>query len=857
MKTILLILFVCPLFVAAQDVQPVISQDYLSLIKKDTVTRKRWTDSSNSLERSSLRLGLNGYFYNDYFYNKFERITVDRNNRLQLYLLQYKKLTVSGWVTSITEIQRANHTPDVQQEYVQGRSLNGKTVWQGPETNELFSYGPAINTLEFDGTSYPYDANGKLTAAGSGNGKKIIPYSSSVFRTAASFSNNATVQLKYKKNSTMVSGLLINAGHTTEKTFINFNQNNTDHFAATGTQTIKSTTLTAAYSYTGQSFSNSNRGGFLNRVYQNALLTPVSFDNGQGNTLGAVQRSYSQYADNPLFLLQNNDHSFSNLQKSGSLNILHKLSKGSISLFQSFENLQQNSNEGYRPSTAFFENGIAVNRNKKDRNYFLNAAAEYNIRFNSDHYKFGLRGTANLGYIYNNNSSSISYPGNLYQYHRSSSDILLSYLQTFECGFGEAGIRVTDKMYTSSTTAKKDLFLPGLAAYSVFSNLFNIPGVWIKLKAAYNQFNSELPINTSLAQNNLTQYRVAETLQYLPVKEVTGFNGLMPIEHREYNFGTEWRLLKNRIYLVADWYTRYTLNDVFPVYSNNQLQLMNLASHRNRGMDLELTTRILIGGTKKLSVSNSFTFSKYRGRVTEVKAGYDFFDIAGFADVHKAIVKGAPLGAIVGNSYLKDAAGNTIIGTDGFPMVNNTPSVIGDPTPDFVIKNASTFDLKKWRLSIIMEWQKGGDVWNGTEALLDYYGRSAGSAALRNTTGYVFNGVDINGKANTIPVSFYDPSLPVEQNRWTRYGIGGVAASYIQKADHIRLNNINLSYQFRPKKYVQQISCALYASNFMLWSAYKGVDPNQLLFDQAGTRGLDLFNLPSYHSFGFSLSLKF
>jgi hypothetical protein len=352
------------------------------------------------------------------------------------------------------------------------------------------------------------------------------------------------------------------------------------------------------------------------------------------------------------------------------------------------------------------------------------------------------------------------------------------------------------------------------------------------------------------------QYAAATAMQHLPLTEANSFNNLRAIENKEYNTGIELSY-KGRTTLSVDYFTRQTNDDIFPVMNGSQLQLVNMADHRNRGIEVGLDLYSKYTSRNTLSFSNSFSFTTYRATITAVKAGYNFTPIAGFSDVHKAIVKDAPLGAIVGNSFLKDAYNNIIIGTDGFPLVNNTASVIGNPAPDFTVKMTNTANWKTLGLSIDWEWRKGGDMWNGTAAMLDYYGRSENSAALRNTTNYIFKGVDVSGKSNTIPVSFYNPALPVQQNRWVRYGPTGVAASYIQKGDCIRLNNISFSFKPKIKKHLQQLTFSLYASNIILWSAYKGADVNQLLNDQTGTSGLDFFNIPSYHTIGFSVSSKF
>jgi hypothetical protein len=234
-----------------------------------------------------------------------------------------------------------------------------------------------------------------------------------------------------------------------------------------------------------------------------------------------------------------------------------------------------------------------------------------------------------------------------------------------------------------------------------------------------------------------------------------------------------------------------------------------------------------------------------------------FFPIAGFSNVHKAIVAGEQLGAIVGTSFLKDANNNLIIDDEGYPLVNTTPVVIGRPLADFTMKMNNSVEWKMLQLAIDWEWRKGGDIWNGTAAALDYYGRSENSAAQRNITNHVFRGVTKNGHPNTMPVNFYDPSLPFEKNRWVRYGLSGVAEEYIHKADNLRINHVGLTYKKELKKYLRSIALTAYASNIILWTAYKGADPNRLLFDQSASTGLDFFNLPSTKTFGFTTSIQF
>ena len=841
MKTLLLILLL-PIGAAAQLVDPVISKDYLDRLKENSQTKIFLTDTTNNAKNAFLLLNSQ---YNGY---AIKRIAV-KHGYLRIRPAISQTLFLSGSFNSGVEIKSINQLPALQNEYVQGRSMNGSLVWRGAETNELFSYGPAINTLEFDGSNYVYDANGKLVPVGSGNGQKANVYKNDIFRTASLLSQSLTVQGRYAINKNQYLAR-IKLGQSRENTFIKTNKNISQNFSTFFEAAIKKITVSATYSNLTDRFSNPNRNGFLNRVYQNSVFTPIGFDNTQGNMVGNAQRSYSNAADNPFFLLEDNGNSFFQSHKTGSLILEKKFNKLKFRVAQSLDNVKENSNEGYKPGTAFFQNGLFINRKKTNSNYVLNAGGSYEL----DHFiNYNFRSTVSANYIFGNAHSEIDYQTKAYNYQRSSHDLELNYLTIFDGADIDAGIRLSNKFYASNTSLENDFFLAGISSYIQLDNIFNASGLRLKLISNFGNFNSEPSVSTSFAQYNLTRYSAEQALQYFPVTEVNSFNNLLPVKHKEWTARAELNYI-NKISFEAEIFNRKIVDDVFPVYENGSLDLKNIADHRNRGVELTL---IHNSYGKKITTNNSLSFFHYRDIVTGVKDGYDFTPYAGFNNVNKAIVKGNVLGAITGSRFLRDEANNIIIGNDGFPLTDPNLSVIGDPTPDFVMKMGNSLSWKKFSLNLDWEWKKGGDVWNGTQAVLDYYGRSASSAQLRNTTGYVFSGVFDDGHPNNIPVNFYDPNSLFENNRWVRYGHTGIAEEYIQRGDHIRINNIGLNYKLKAKKYIQTIAFTLSASNLIVWSAYKGSDPNQLLYDQPDTNGLDFFNLPSVKSFGFNISIQF
>lgn len=831
----------------AQEVKPVLSKDYLDLINKDSLTWRKTiiTDTTNSINGTLFR--------RSYHYNGGDNVrkVVVRKDGIYLKPAYPKRLMISGGFSSTATIKQANRMPALQSDYVQGRSQGGALQWRGPETNEPFSYGPAVRDLEFDNSNYAYDVNGRLVTAGAGSGRKANVYDNNIVRTGSFFEQSLNAKGRYLVDGARVLTAIVRLGQSTENMVISNNRNTTHHFSTSLEAYAKRLIFTGTYTSIRDKFSNSNRYGFLNRAYQQSLLTPLSFDNGQGSLLGMGQRSYSMVGDNPWFLLKDNGNSFGQLHQTGSLGVEKKFGDLKFKMQHSIESFRQNSNESYKTGTAGFPGGLAIARKKNDANYLLNAEASMTLPI----YPFD--GTAGLIYFYGNNKTDIGYrPGLQYDYQRSTHDVSLYYQLRKDRGDVSYGLNVLNKIYASNTSTQDHFFLPGATVFVHIYDLFDAQSLRLKVTGSYNRMVSELPIDKSLTALNLLQYTTQQALGYLPVTEVTGFDGLKPITHDEWTAKMELDY-EGKIFFQGELFLRHNRDDVFPVFHNGQMQLVNMADHRNQGVELSLRLGPGLWKSNTFSISHELSFFTYNNTVTQVRDGYDYTPIAGFSNVHKTIVKGQVLGAIVGSSYQRDAHNNIVIGNDGFPLLNPGPVVVGNPIPDFVIKLNNNLNWKRFFATVDLEWKKGGDVWNGTQAVLDFYGRSANTGALRNVTGYVFPGVLLNSHVNDIPVKFYDPAQPFQNNRWVRYGHTGVTEAYIQRGDYIRLNNITVGYKVKCRRYLQSITLAAFAGNILLWTPYKGGDPSQLLYDQSQTEGLDFFNLPSIKNLGVNVSVQF
>ncbi len=277
-----------------------------------------------------------------------------RKGILTIVPAKTKWLSIGGNYTFSAAASSVNTRPSLQNQYAQGESSNGSLVWLGPETNEVFSYGPSL-------------PNG------------IIPYNNNIFRRgstiAQSLSFRATIRNEYWKPLWAFS---LKAGNTTENTVIPDNRNTTHSIAMSAERRLESFLIAGSYSAFSSRFSNDNSNGFLNRVYQNALQTPISFNNAQSPTLiTGGQRAYSNQADNPWFLLKDNGHFADRSQQTGNVSLQKDQGNIIFGVISTLDAVHDNSNQSLKPGTAFFPTGLAYTRTQQDDHFSSDAYLAY------------------------------------------------------------------------------------------------------------------------------------------------------------------------------------------------------------------------------------------------------------------------------------------------------------------------------------------------------------------------------------------------------------------------------------------------------------------------------------------------
>lgn len=808
----------------------------------------------------------------DYIYNKksaylqHERIK-DINLDTSKVKLTYFKPDIFFEVgyTNINGIQfvKNSNLPNIQNSYSQGAS----STFLGAETGNIFSYGPKISTLEFDGSNYLYDNNGQLVSLGSGNGDTAKAYNNNLFNTSINTSHHVFFNI-----STETSLLGFNFTHKTLDNLYNFERNISNDFIIHFNNKPDNNKLSwdAFIKLNNNTDNQPNINGFQNNLLLNNWITPATFNNNEGYLLSNdLQRSFSPNSyNNPYWLLNNNKNSLIN--KNFVTSLKNKFDLNEIITFNSklnYTNFKNTQNFGVVKNTIGFNDGYFSERFVNKNN--LNAVLDFKydkkedfklkvlstINYNYEDLKYTLNQFSGFNTFSFNNPTNTSINNNTL----NRNTVRLFNQVNYETEDNAINISFTNNSYISSIQNDK-WFLPTLGFKIDFVDVFRIYDFNELSLSMHTSFDVN---DTTLLYNNTSHNSLNinpnESLQYLAVNDLF-INNTIKLEEKEsydISLASSFRLFDENFRLDLN-YTNTTINNaIFPIIENNVFNLKNIANVLNRSFDAELN--FYAYGSYHFRYNPKIMFSTYRTKVLDILNDSDRIPIAGFLSTSKNLIIGESAGVIVGSAYERDENNNIIIDDNGFPLVSNETKIIGDPTPKFNLGFSNHFRWKNVELDFVLDIQKGGDIWNGTQNVLNYFGTSQQSVNDRNITNYIFSGVDINGDKNTIPVDFYNTENDISENRFVRYGFEGVAEDAIEDGSFINLKSLNLSYHpidNVKNKFIRDLKISIYGNNLYTWTKFKGASPYSSLYANASGNGLNFFNAPIISEVGFKINVK-
>lgn len=367
----------------------------------------------------------------------------------------------------------------------------------------------------------------------------------------------------------------------------------------------------------------------------------------------------------------------------------------------------------------------------------------------------------------------------------------------------------------------------------------------LKLRGSYGETgNSE--INTYQADEIMGNYEVI----FGGNREIgigvsrMGNPGLKWEKVRQFDFGVEMGLFKNRVNIEFDWYrkraTDMLLSAPVPSSSGYTQVSRNIGSMENKGFEVAINTVNIKNAN--FSWNSVFNISINKNRVLALTGGSDIYSGA------TVIRVGEPVGSFFGRVHLgtwdsheaaEAAVYNMRPGDVKYLDLNNDKvindndrTVIGKGIPEGFGSFINTFQYKNWALLVDLQFMYGNDV-------LD---RSIHSAEDRQGIANSYKTV-LNAWTET------NQNTPIAQIRpINAYYTTNNDSHKITDASFVRGRNLLLSYTFDMETIsrLKLDRLRLYASvqNFFVSTKYSGYDPEVSNSGSPFDQGFGLYDYP-------------
>ncbi len=376
-----------------------------------------------------------------------------------------------------------------------------------------------------------------------------------------------------------------------------------------------------------------------------------------------------------------------------------------------------------------------------------------------------------------------------------------------------------------------------------------------------------------------------------PINGVTSFElddrlgnpGLTPELTTSIEIGLDLRFLDGRVGVDFAYYDQTTEDAILPASVSAESGFtsawLNAGQLSTDGIELTINATPVQSGD--LNWDTQVNFTRSETIVDELAPGIERVFLAGFNSAGSYAIKGQPYGGISGGAYQRTGAGGAddtslaipsgdiVINNDpnsaeyGYQAIDNTQRAIGNPNPDFILGWRNNFTYKQVSVGFLLDWRKGGDLWNGTAWALSFFGRSQLTADTREENPHILNGVINVGTSETPNYVPNNIAIVRDQAYWTSSlgGFGAVGEQFVQDGGWIRLREVSVNYQLPSSlfanNFVQSATIGFVGRNLWYDWEYDGVDPETSLTGTGNGQGFDYFNNPSTRTLMFKVGLNF
>ncbi|SDX19315.1 TonB-linked outer membrane protein, SusC/RagA family [Hydrobacter penzbergensis] len=340
----------------------------------------------------------------------------------------------------------------------------------------------------------------------------------------------------------------------------------------------------------------------------------------------------------------------------------------------------------------------------------------------------------------------------------------------------------------------------------------------------------------------------------------------------QYDAGIDLGLWRNRITIVADYYSKKTsnllLNVPIPTATGYGSVLENIGSVTNRGIELTVSAEVLHSSKDGFNWRTNVTWAANRNEVTSLGANTNYFlpvlPSGTLQVLYPIIVQvGQPLGSFYGyrtdgivqskdniasvpkpswitGVYQPGDRKYVDVNHDGIINTNDRV-ILGSAQPKFTYGFSNTFTYKGFDLFVLLQGSYGNKIYNALQQQLEI------TTLSTNVSAEELNRWTVNNPSNTIP-------------RATNAPVAVVTDRLIQDGSYARIKTLTLGYTF-PIKLSQNAepkSLRIFFSgqNLITWTQYNGYDPEVNTFEQNNLyQGVDYGAYPSAKSYSFGIGI--
>ena len=442
---------------------------------------------------------------------------------------------------------------------------------------------------------------------------------------------------------------------------------------------------------------------------------------------------------------------------------------------------------------------------------------------------------------------------------------------------GWAFLDITGRNDWSSTLSKKNqsFFYPSVSASWVISDMINNRGkgmpewfTYAKARVSYAQVGNDLdPYQLYNVYGIGSIYQTGGTSA--SVSGSTLYNEDVKSELiKSWEAGVEVRFFNNRLGLDVAWYksnaTRQLLNlPMNPLSGYNNMKI-NAGDIQNQGIEIMLNATPI--QTKEFTWDMTLNFSKNENKIIELAEGVNQYLLGGYDNLKIYAQAGGNYGEIWGTTFTRvtegQYKGKLLLNSSGLPQGNSEATKIGDQQADCLLGWTNTFSYKNFTLSFLVDARIGGEIFSGSNRLLQANGVAACTVVNGERKPFVVDGVIANEDGSYSPSTIeVDP-----QAYWSAItgstGNLGIGEANIYDATNVRLRNLSLNYAF-PKKMLkntpfQQVKLGVSCNNvWMIHSNLNGIDPESVFATNTNATGFENASAPTSRTFLFNVTLGF